>query len=76
MVDSDGNNLCFKFLIKLWNFFFEVPYMGLADKEPAGTVCHPFEAFSRGFILLELEVINFLPIIFKIVFRGANLLIL
>ena len=27
---------------------------------PAGIVCHPFEAFSRGCILLELE---FLPII-------------
>ena len=46
--------------------------MVLAFKEPAGTVCHSFEAFSRGFILLELEMISFLPIIFKLFFRVAG----
>ena len=28
-------------------------------KEPAGIICHTFEAFSRGCILLELEIISF-----------------
>ena len=46
--------------------------MVLAFKEPAGTVCHSFEAFSRGCILLELEMISFLPIIFKLFFRVAG----
>ena len=32
-------------------------------KESTGIVCHAFEAFSRGCILLELEMISFLPII-------------
>ena len=32
-------------------------------EEPAEIVCHTFEAFSRGCILLELEMISFLPII-------------
>ena len=32
-------------------------------KEPAGISCYAFEAFSRGCILLELEMISFLPII-------------
>ena len=32
-------------------------------KEPAGIVYYAFEAFSRGCILLELGMINFLPII-------------
>ena len=32
--------------------------------EPAGKVCHASEALSRGFVLLELEMILFLPIIF------------
>ena len=31
-------------------------------KEPAGIACYAFEAFSRGCILLELEMISFLPI--------------
>ena len=26
-------------------------------KEPVGIVCHAFEGFSRGFILLELKII-------------------
>ena len=30
-------------------------------KEPAGPLCHAFEAFSRGCILLELEMITLLP---------------
>ena len=46
--------------------------MVLAFKEPAGTVCHSFEAFSRGCILLELEMISFLSIIFKLFFRVAG----
>ena len=32
-------------------------------KELAGKVCHAFEAFSRGCISLELEMIGFLPMI-------------
>ena len=32
-------------------------------KEPAGIVCHAFEVFSSGCILLELEMITFRPII-------------
>ena len=46
-------------------------------KEPAGIVCHAFEAFSRGCILLGLEMISVLPIIFKLPFKiteFANLL--
>ena len=43
--------------------------MVLAFKEPAETVCHAFEAFSTGCILLELEMISFHPIIFKLFFR-------
>ena len=31
-------------------------------KEPAGIDCYAFEAFSRGFILLEYEMIRFFPI--------------
>ena len=38
-------------------------------KKPAGIVCHAFEAFSRVCILLKLEMIGFLPIIFKLFFR-------
>ena len=30
--------------------------MVLLFKEPAGTVCHSFEAFSRDYMLLELEM--------------------
>ena len=34
-------------------------------KEPAGIACYAFEPYSRGWcILLELEMISFLPIIF------------
>ena len=40
--------------------------MVLAFKEPAGTVCHSFESFSKGCILLELEMISFLSSIFKL----------
>ena len=32
--------------------------MALAFKEPAKTVCHSFEAFSGGCILLELKMIS------------------
>ena len=46
--------------------------MVLAFKEPAGTVCHSFEAFSRGCIFLELEIISFLPIIFTLFFSVAG----
>ena len=46
--------------------------MVLVFKEPAGTVCHSFEAFSRDRILLELEMISFLPIISKRFFRAAG----
>ena len=38
-------------------------------KEPAENVCHAFEAFSWGCILLELENTSFLHIIFKLFFR-------
>ena len=38
------------------------------NKEPAGIVCRTFEAISRGGILLELEMISFLPIIVAIEF--------
>ena len=38
-------------------------------KEPAGIVHHAFKVFSRGCILLELEMISFLPIVFKLFFR-------
>ena len=31
-------------------------------KEQVGIVCHAFEVFTRGSILLELEMICFLPI--------------
>ena len=47
--------------------------MALAFKEPAKTVCHSFEAFSGGCILLELKMISFLPMIFKLFFRVAGL---
>ena len=32
-------------------------------EKQAGMVCHAFEAFSRGLILLELEMIIFLIVI-------------
>ena len=35
--------------------------MVLSFNEPARILSHAFEAFSRGFILLELEMISFLP---------------
>ena len=31
-----------------------------------------FKKFSGGFTLLELEMVNFLPVIFKLLFRGAR----
>ena len=46
--------------------------MVLAFEKPAGTVCHSFEAFSRGCILLDLEMISFHPIIFKHFFGVAR----
>ena len=46
--------------------------MVIALKESTGTVCHSFEAFSRGCLLLELEMISFLPVIFKLFFRVAG----
>ena len=49
--------------------------MVLAFKEPAGTVCHSFEAFIRDCILLELEMISFLPIIFKVSSEQLDLFI-
>ena len=46
--------------------------MILGFKEPAvGAVCHSFETFSRDCILLESEMISFLPIIFKLFLRVA-----
>ena len=39
-------------------------------KEPAQIACVFFEAFSGGFILLELEMISFPRIIFKLFFRA------
>lgn len=35
----------------------------------AEIVCYAFESFIRGCILLEVEVVSFLPIIFKLFFR-------
>ena len=46
--------------------------MDLDFKEPAGAVCHSFEVFSRGCILLELEMVSFLPITFKRFFGVAG----
>lgn len=40
-------------------------------KEPAGITCQAFEAFSRSWILLELEI-SFLPVIFKRFFRPTG----
>ena len=40
--------------------------------EPARVVFVFFEVFSGGFILLELEMMNFVPIIFNFFFRGAG----
>ena len=52
------------------NLFFVCFLDGsLFFEKPAGIVCHAFEAFIIGCILLELEVISFLPIIFKLIFR-------
>ena len=44
--------------------FLDVSQMALAIKESAGKVCHSFEAFSRGYVLLE--IISFLAIILKL----------
>ena len=42
-------------------------------KEPARIVLWGFfEAFSRGFISLELEMISFLSLIFELFFRGVG----
>ena len=41
-------------------------------KEPTGIVSHAFEGFSRGCILLELELVNFIWIISKLFFRSAG----
>ena len=38
-------------------------------KEPAGIVCHAFEAISRGSIFLEFEILRFLPIMVKLFLR-------
>ena len=38
-------------------------------KKPTGIVCYDFEPFSRGSILLKLEMVSFLPKIFKLFFR-------
>ena len=38
-------------------------------KEPAEIVCHCFKPFNRGYILLELEMIIFLHMIFKLFFN-------
>ena len=43
-------------------------------KEPAGTVCHGFEAFSRGCILLELEMISFYPHFQNLQIRSNDIL--
>ena len=49
------------------NLFFGYFLNGIPFfKKPAGIVCHPFEAFSRGCILPKSEIISFLPIIFKL----------
>ena len=36
------------------NLFFDGSHV---FKEPAGIVCHAFEVFSRGYILIELKII-------------------
>ena len=43
--------------------------MVLAFKKPAGTVCQSFKTFSRVCILLELEMISFTHLFFKLLFR-------
>ena len=51
------------------NLFFECFSNGSRFlKESAGIVCHAFETFGGGCILLELEMISFLPIIFQLFF--------
>ena len=49
---------------------FPVWIFYVIEKFCAGSIF--FEAFSWGFILLELEMISFLPIIFKLFFRGVG----
>ena len=41
-------------------------------KEAAGIACQDFEAFSRGCILSELEMVCFLTITFELFFRVAE----
>ena len=41
-------------------------------KEPAPIVFVFCEGFSGGFILFELEMVSFLPIVFKLFFRESG----
>ena len=72
---------CFNFLVSyitasLWliNFCYDSSLFFryfLNFKEPAQFFCVFFEVF-RGFILLELEMISFLPLIFKLFLREVG----
>ena len=56
------HNMFFGCFLDGWRFF----------REPAEIVCNTFEAFSRGYILWESEIISFLPILFKLFSRGTE----
>ena len=47
-------------LLHLSAFFWMLHFF----EEPAGTVCHSFKVFRRGYILLELEMISFILVVF------------
>ena len=49
--------------------------MVLAFKKSTGTVCHAFEAFTRGCILLDLEMISFLPSWISLSFKKVFVLL-
>ena len=55
-------------LILFWGWFLN----GSGFKGIAGSVCHIFETFRRGSILLELKLISFLPIVSKLIFNVAQ----
>ena len=50
-------------VIRLYLFFVWFLDGSRFFKEPIGIVCHAFEAFSRGSILLEFEMTSFVSII-------------
>ena len=56
-------NLFFGYFLVSFRFF----------KEPAGIACYAFEVFSRGCVLLELEMKNLSSKAFKLFFRETGL---